>query len=293
MPPRTAPHAVSTHVFRPTPPARPWRGLTLLLAAAVLLPAGGLAACEHKPKVKLIRPEDAKAAAPERKTEEALREEHDKRVAARENAPEPKLNPNDPREKLELIWRMGESRLDSIYTERADMLDKVKHIPALDPSEQKVAFPLAEKMAKFGVPRDPEGIEAYPDELCALVREVRVPAKGLIDKGTEQLKLLADKTKALDAKADAGGTVSQRQWDKLEKETKRWSAPALAGRHLLLMVRNLLDEAYIVANLGARRVQIKLRDCLGELAKEPLPLDLAQEALEKALARAKWYRDLR
>ncbi len=284
----------------PSPPPAPCAGTTraqralaLLLGAALLLPAAALGGCEHKPKVKLIRPEDAKAAEPERKSEETLREEHERRVAARENAPEPKLNPNEPREKLELIWRMGESRLDSIYTERADMLDKVKHIPALDKSEQKVAFPLAEKMAKFGVPRDPEGIEAYPDELCALIREVRGPAKGLIDKGTEQLKLLADKTKELDAKADAGGTVTQRQWDKLDKETKRWSAPALAGRHLLLMVRNLLDEAYIVANLGARRVQLKLRDCLGEINKNPLPLDLAQEALEKALARAKWYRDLR
>ncbi len=273
--------------------ARTARVVALVLGGALLLPAAGLGACERKPKVKIIRPEDAKAAEPQRKSEEELREEHEKRIAARENAPEPKLNPNEPREKLELIWRMGESRLDSIYTERADMLDKVKHIPALDKSEQKVAFPLAEKMAKFGVPRDPEGIEAYPDELCALIREVRGPAKGLIDKGTEQLKLLADKTKELDAKADAGGTVTQRQWDKLEKETKRWSAPALAGRHLLLMVRNLLDEAYIVADLGARRVQLKLRDCLGEIAKEPLPLDLAQEALDKAIARAKWYRDLR
>lgn len=270
------------------------KAFALLVAATFVTPTA-LSACKPERKVKLVKPEDETAKKAERaaRNEEALREEFEKRQAARENAPEPELDPNEPREKLELVWRMGQTKLDSTYQERADMIDKVKRMPYLSKEERKIIDPLVEKIANFGLGREPEELEKAPGEICALINDVRGPAEQLIETGEKELQVLADQTKELDAKQDAGGTVYQKTWDKLDDAKKRWSAPVLAGRHLLLMLRSVLDEAYVLADLGARRVQIKLRDCLKPIADKPINLDLTQEALEKVYKRSKWYRDLR
>ena len=85
----------------------------------------------------------------------------------------------------------------------------------------------------------------------------------------------------------------QQQWDKLEKERKKWSQPVGAGKRLQLVVKSILEEALVLAEYGPRRVQISLRDCLTKVNEKPLELDLAQTLLEKVIKRAKWYRDLR
>lgn len=270
------------------------KALALIVAIAIVGPTA-LTACKPERKVTLIRPDDAEAkkAVQAARGEEALRDEYEKRMAARESAPEPELNPEEPREKLELVWRMGKSTLDSTYQERADMIDKIKRMPLLSKEERKIIDPLVERIANFGLGTEPAEMEKAPAEICALITAVRVPAEKLIADGEKELEAIAEQTKELEGKADAGGTVYQKQWDKVDDARRRWSAPVIAGRHLLLMLRSVLDEAYVLADLGARRVQIGLRDCLTPIAAKPLDLDLAQEALEKVLKRSKWYRDLR
>ena len=62
---------------------------------------------------------------------------------------------------------------------------------------------------------------------------------------------------------------------------------------MLMLVKSILEEAYVLAEHGPRRAQIGLRDCLTKVAEKPLSFDLAQKQLEKVLHRSKWYRDLR
>ncbi len=265
----------------------------LLLPAAVtcaLLASG----CERKPNVIIVNEDEVKEAEspPPGRSEEELRAEYEARIKARENQPEPELDPNDPREKFELVWKVGQSRIDSIYSERAEMLGLLSRIKLDDPKEKATVEPLVKKLTEFGIGREPASMEKAAAELCKVIEEVRGPAEALIGAGETELKRINDETAALDAKAESGGTVYQRQWDKIDKERTRWSAPVKAGKQMLLVIKSILEEGYVLADLGPRRAQIALRDCLGPMVDKPFTLDLTQDQLVKTVGRAKWYRDL-
>ncbi|MGM0578775.1 MAG: hypothetical protein ACQEXJ_23840 [Myxococcota bacterium] len=268
------------------------RTVTLTLLCVLVAPA--LQACnrDEESHVEVVfeddEPEESAGAG-----EATLREKYEKRQEAKLNQPEPDVNPDDPREKFELVWRMGKGQLRSIYNERAEMIAMLKRMDLEEPEEQKLVDPWVEPLTQFGIGREPESMEEAPEELCQLIAEVRAPAEKLIAEGNEELKKLKDETEELEAKADAGGTVYQDQWDEIDEEVTRWSAPVKAGKQMLLVVRSLLEEAYVLADLGPRRVQRALGECLEPIAKEPLELNLAQEQLEKVVERTKWYRDLR
>ncbi len=64
----------------------------------------------------------------------------------------------------------------------------------------------------------------------------------------------------------------------------RDDAPAL-----YMALRNLYEEAYVLADFGARRSQITLRDCLGGPDVKPMSDELADKARLKVVKRAKYY----
>ena len=336
----------------------------LILCAAALLLASPLMGCESKPKVVVMQePSDKEEEDKyERKTEEQLREEYEKKKIARANQPEPELDPNEPREKFELVWRMGKAKLSSIYNERNEMIAMLRRVKLEDKREAAIVKPLLDPMIEFGIGRSSEEMERAPQEICKFIEKLRAPSSKLIEPGTkelEKLKALEEsyeemETKRLEACTDAckstqpekwikafvdgagaaarsrcqeeakeagnrpdkatceqmmvdacgqaclregddkkaGKAVYQKDWDKLDEQKKRWSKPVRAGKQILLVVRSILDEALVLAEYGPRRAQLGLRDCLSEVAKTPFELDLAQEALTKAIERSKWYREL-
>lgn len=267
------------------------RPLFFALLLATAFASGG--ACDKKePKVIVIDEEAAakERAALERKNEEKLREEYEARKAARANQPEPELDPNDPREKWEVVWNRGKPLLDGIYNERAEMIALIRRIAFEDKDEEKFVKETLPRLAEFGLGREVEQMEKFPDELCAIINKYRPGIVKLIETGEEELKKVNSETAELDKAADAGKTIYQRQWDKLDERRKRWSAPVKAGKQMLLIFRSMLDEAHVVADWGPRRAQIKLRDCLTEIGKTPFRLDLTQTALEKTLERSRYYK---
>ncbi len=152
--------------------------------------------------------------------------------------------------------------------------------------------PLFKPLSEFGMGKSREELEKAPQELCDMIQKVRIPAELSIKDGEKELIMINATIVELEKKQDAGGSVYQRQWDKLEDAKAKFSAPVLAGRQILLIVRNLLEEAEVLATWGARRSQLALRKCLTEsVAKTPLNLELAQETLERVIKRTKWYRD--
>ncbi len=267
--------------------------LTISIAAVWL--AGPLSACKSERQVNVIWQADAAAekAAAVATAEESAREQHEARIKARDNQPEPVLDPTEPREQFDLVWRMGKDRLGSIYAERAEMIEMLKRIKLEEKAEAAVVEPWIRKLTEFGIGREPASMEKAPAEICKLINEVREPAEKLINDGMAEIAKVDEQTVALDSKVDAGGTVYQKEWDAVDKARQRWSAPVKAGKQLLLVVRSVLEEAEVLADLGPRRTQLALRDCLTPIAAKPLSLDLAQEQLDKTLARTKWYRDLR
>lgn len=269
------------------------RRLRHLPAAGVALLALTLAltGCEKEPeRVIVVREgeEDVKPLNPPEPTEE---EAYAERVRARENAPEPTLDPEDPREQFRLIWTRGEKSLRSIHQERFDILRQMQTLKLDDKDERSELEALAELMQKWTVGDDADTMETAAERLCALIDEVRPRAEALMDKANAELERIGAETTALEEKQAEGGTVYQRQWEKLDDERRRWSGPLQAGRFVFLAIKSMLEEAFVLADFGPRRAQLALRDCLGPMLERPLPLDLAQSQLEKVVARSKWYRE--
>jgi hypothetical protein len=265
--------------------------ITLLFTALTFITA-----CEAKPKIQVVWDKDEdekKKDEPAGTSEEDLRSAYEQRMKDRENAPEPKLNPEEPREKGKLVWRMGKAKLNSIYNERAEMIAMLKRIKLDDKKDKATIKKWIKPLTEFGIGRAVESMEKAPAELCALINDIRVPTSEMIEKGRTELAKLKKVEEALLAKQEAGTDVLQREWDKFEDERKKWSQPVGAGKRLQLVVKSILEEALVLAEYGPRRIQIGLRDCLTKIAEKPLELDLAQTALEKVVKRSKWYRDLR
>lgn len=266
------------------------RLISLCALGAATLAGPALGGCsKDNDNVVIIREgeEDGKAKPAEPSEEEA----YEARLKARENAPEPTLDPNEPREKFELVWGRGDKTLRSIHQERFNIFQQMRDLKLEEQAERDEIEALIEKMSEWTVGRQPEELETAAARLCTLIDEVRPRTMTLMDNATAELTKIQTVTDELDAKVKEGGTVLQRQWDKLDKERARWSAPLQAGRFVLLALKSMLDEAYVLADFGPRRAQLALRDCLGKVAATPLPLDIAQAQLEKVIARAKWYRE--
>ena len=220
-----------------------------------------------------------------------LEEQKAKLEADRENQPEPKLDPNDPREKFELVWKEGKAALKGIYEERFNVLTQMKSVTFDDKLEEqkKRLRPLVDKIEGFGIGEKTEELETAANRFCALTDELRSGAEALAAEGEAKLKEVDAAIAELEAKQKEGKPVTTRQYEKLEEERKLWSSPVLGARYIYMAMRTLYEEAYVLADLGARRAQITLRDCLGKADAKPVPYELAEQARVKALKRSKYY----
>jgi|GEM_PF-2309289 len=263
-------------------------GLTGLSAA--------MTGCDKKSKVTVVEEKKEEDVVERGKSESQLRDEYEARKKARENAPEPKLDPKSAREKLELIWDRGKKRLDTVYNERADLTTALsKRLKKLEEVKEKknhkLLKPLFKPLSEFGIGKLPAELENAPKEICDIILKVREPAHAIIVAAEKELIPLQKEIEELEKKADAGGTVYQRQWDKLDEKKLLHSSSIMAARQNLMFVRNILHEAEVVAHWGARRTQKALGKCLGEInAKGPLMYELTQEQLEKVIKRTKYYK---
>lgn len=255
--------------------------------------------CDKKKEKAAPAVQEPEKPDPRYKSEEQLRKELEDRRKARDNAPEPTLKPDDPREKLELIWTRGKKRLTTIYHERADLvvaLDKrLKAVSKYKENKEltKKLEPLAVALGEFGIGKLPAELEKAPEEICTMIAKVVGPAHEAIDLGEKELGVVNAQIAEMEKLQDTSKAPFQRQWEKVEDAKTRWSGPVFAGRQLLQFVRNLLQEALVLANWGARRTQLSLRKCLTEQSKKgELNYELAEEELQKVLARTKYYRDM-
>ena len=282
-------HHIAGHSMRPLLATL---ALILLTTAAVM--ASG---CKAEPQVKVVwegeGDEDEEAEEAPARTESELREAFEKKKEARKNAPEPKLDPNEPREKFEVVWRLGGNRLQSIYGERAEMIAMLERLKLDDKAEKKIVKGLIRPLTEFGIGRNPSEMETAAADVCKIIEKARVPAEALMEKGTPEVERISAVYKELDAKAEAGEEILQKTWDKLEEELKRWSQPVTAGKRILVVIKSILEEAHVLAEHGPRRAQLGLRDCLTKVAEKPFALEMTQTQLEKTLERSRWYRDMR
>ncbi len=220
-----------------------------------------------------------------------IEEQRAKLEAERENQPEPTLDPNDPREKHELVLNDGKSTLKGIYEERYNVITQMKAIKFdAEVAEQQKRFrPLLDAIEGFGIGMKPEEVDTAAERFCKLVDELRAGADALGAEGEAKLKEIDQQIAELEARQKEGKPVTTRQYEKLEEARKVQSAPVLGARYVYMAMRTLFDEAYVLADLGARRSQITLRDCLGKPDAAPVPYELAEEARQKVIKRSKYY----
>ncbi len=232
---------------------------------------------------------DVQAAAPEL-TPEQLQAERQK---ARENQPEPTLNPEEPREKFQLVWVKGADAMKNAVDERHNLFLQMKQQSLKEQAHKDLFAANLKRVEDFGIPRDPAELEGAAAAVCEVVVKLRDGAKALSEGPNAELATLDVTIKALEKEQEAGKKVSQGRWDKLEADRKELSLPILASGFLLLAAGKILDEAFILAEWGPRRAQLALRDCLTKIhAEGGLASDLAEASLEKTLSRSKWYREL-
>lgn len=259
----------------------------ILFVSAVV----GLVACGGKADEKTKKAASkqvAKAAETKKpKVEEPPADEKDEAEVADEPYVEPTLNPKDPRETFEVFIKKGERPLDGIYREREAILTKIERSKGLDSADDKALARVVEEVLKFGIGEEPKELEDGPARLCKIIEEVRTPAEALINTGEAKLQEIRDAEEKLEAKATADAGVTQKQWDNVEADITKWSAPVTAGKMVMLLIRSLLDEGYLLADLGPRRSQLALKECLSKM--EPLQLEQAQDRLDDVVKRAERY----
>lgn len=220
-------------------------------------------------------------------------EEHAKKVQEmRENQPEPTLDPNEPRERFELVKKKGKTTLSGIYTERGNILVQMREIKFDEKSELDKAKvkKLADLIESYAVGETPNELESAAQRFCQLIDDLRKDTEPIEAEGQAKLKAIEEEIVALEKKQNEGGKVATSQYEKLEKEKKIASAPVLGASYVWLAMRTLYQEAHVLADLGPRRAQITLRDCIGKPDAKPVPYELAEEERKKTLSRAKWYR---
>jgi hypothetical protein len=253
-----------------------------------------LTACESKEPPKEA-PAPTHAPAPsEPAPEPALTpEEQAKKVQEmRENQPEPTLDPKEPRETFALLKNKGKSTLQGIYTERGNILVQMREIKFDDKAEldQAKIKKLADLIESYAIGDTVGEMETAAERFCQLIDELRSTTEPLEAAGQEQLKAIQAEITALEEKQKSGDKVATSQYDKLEKAQKIASAPVLGASYVWLAMKTLYQEAFVLADLGPRRAQLKLRDCIGRLDAKPVPNELAEAERKQALSRAKWYR---
>lgn len=265
------------------------------LLIPVVLSAGLLIACgKSEPPAAPAAPADVASTPPEPEPPPLTPEEQlAERIKARENAPEPELNPDEPREKFQLVWVKGKEALRSAQEARYNLFLQMKSQKLTEKEHVALFDKMLKVVEDFGIGQGPDELEKAPADVCVAVRTLRDGAKELTDGPSAELGKLDEEIKALEKAQEEGKTVFQSKWNKLEEARKTLSQPILAGRFVLLAARQILDEALVLAEWGPRRAQLTLRDCAQGIVDEGgLALDLAQASLEKLLARAKWYREL-
>jgi hypothetical protein len=260
-------------------------------AWALVVGLVGLGGCGEKqpPRVERVLEVWTSGAPPE--PELTIEEQREKLEKERENQPEPELDANDPREKHELVWKEGKSALKGIYEERFNVLTQMKGVgfDAKVEEQKKRFLRLVDKIEGYGIGQKPDELETAASRFCALVSELRSEADALGAEGEAKLKEVDQAIAELEAKQKEGKPVTTRQYEKLEAERKLWSAPVLGARYVYMAMRTLFEEAYVLADLGARRSQLTLRDCLAKPDAKPVPYELAEEARVKLLKRSKYY----
>ncbi len=109
--------------------------IAVLLATGPLLSSG---ACgEQEPAKVVIKHEGQQDRAAREAAEKTPEEAYEERRRARENQPEPELNPEDPREKFELVWCSGKKAIKSIHHERFDILQRMREIQFEDDGDKE------------------------------------------------------------------------------------------------------------------------------------------------------------
>ncbi len=266
----------------------------LLLSCLLSL---GQIACGSKEAPKEEEPSKPAAevkAEPPSEPEPALspEEQAKKLQEMRENQPEPTLDPNEPREKFELVKKKGKTTLSGIYTERGNILVQMREIKFDEKSELDKAKvkKLADLIESFGVGETANELETAAERFCQLIADLRKDTEPIEAEGQEKLKAIEAELVALEKKQNEGGKVATSQYEKLEKEKKIASAPVLGASYVWLAMKTLYQEAFVLADLGPRRAQLTLRDCIGKADAKPVPYELAEEERKRTLSRAKWYR---
>ena len=262
--------------------------------------------CRSRPTVKAA--EGKRVATNDEPSEAEKEAAYKARLKAKENQPEPELDPSSPREKLEWVLKAGDNELSAIHEERAAIIAKIGDYKIKVPEHQKVIKAGLKILTDFSIGLKPAEIEDAPKRLCTAIEAIRKPIEAMNDSVRKQLRAVNGEWEAYNkveeawaAKEQEKGKLSRKEQKSRVKNNKKMLKiqdirdkvmPSInAGNATLLGMRSLLKESMILAKFGARRTQKALGQCLSELNKNYISLDLVQNVMNKVIRRCKYYRE--
>ena len=261
--------------------------------------------CREAPPV---RPGTAKVVKNTEPTEADREAAYKARLKAKENQPEPELDPKSPREQLLWVHKAGDKELDAIDIERQDIIAKIRDYKATVPAHVTVIRNAIKKLRGFSIGLKPAQLEDAPKRLCEVIESIRKPVEAMNDSVRKTLRALNvewEKYNTIEegwkAKEKELGKLSRkqqkvrvknnRQMLKIQEQRDKIMPSINAGNAILLGLRSLLREAMVLAEHGARRTQLALGKCLSKINKNYISLDLVQNVMNKVIRRCKYYRE--
>jgi len=231
-------------------------------------------------------------------------EEEDERPIKRQS-----FNKDSNREKQMFFKSVAENDLRNIVHEREAIFVKIRNIKITHPPHKRPLARLLKQLETFRVGLEPDDIEDAPERLCeAFSAAVKMGTEVWAECGKElktfddELKKLDEVEKAFVTKETEQGSLKRRDQVKRKKnntltreiETKRnhWSNSHSVVAYLGVLLRNILKDAYILADLGAKRTQKGVLECLTPYKKHRFEFDyegFMRPTLEAALKRAAVY----
>jgi hypothetical protein len=262
--------------------------------------------CRRAPKS--VPSKEKKVVQDEESTEAEKEAAYRKRLEAKLNQPEPKLDPKSPRETFLWLIKAGQKEMDAIDVERQAIIAKIKDYKVVLPEHKRVVSGALYKLKEFSIGMTVSELETAPGRLCAVIEAIRKPVEKMTNEARPKLREINTAWEVLEKieqewlkKETEQGKLSRsdqkkrvknnRKMLKLQEEKDKYLPALNAGNAILLGMRSFLREAMVLAQYGARRTQKALGACLKTVNTKYISLDLVQTLMNKVITRTRYYRE--
>jgi hypothetical protein len=226
-----------------------------------------------------------------------------------DEAPVEAFSPESAREKLTLFNTLGRDRIAGTVTTREELFQDIRVHKITLPQHRYTLAKLVDELNDFRLGIKPHDIETAPKRLCTIFAKGFDEGNRLYEetdvgvlKIKREISELESQEAAFAKKAQEIGKLKRRDEVKRVKNNKRirtledqltpWNKSKNVLAHWPLLLRNFLEDAYTLADFGAKRTQAEVKACLTPFLKKKARFDIEGKvtpAIQHVVTRASTY----